>query len=370
MDDFGTNVNLAYAGNVLAEFYASSVADSITNRDYEVLVQTEQTLTVKILTIEVPDHVTYDGTAKSAAKPQESEAIFTSDQKKLNYFNIDDLVAFESYAKDPESSLIKERALKLKELIDTYILSFWEDAASGHWIGVVYDTGTVTITTGTGAVAGSGTTFTSGMVGKPFKAVGHTSWYRVKTFTNTTSIVIEDDLDDESSAYTGGSIGGGATYEIQANTPALLLKATIFDALADANQLLDDAKVPMEGRWGVFPPRFFRILKQAPEVIPAVAEAYSTVTKKGIIGELDGMILYKSVFIAGDNTNGYHVLCGHMSAITMAEPFMRTGIENLTDSPSGGLFGKNYKELDIYGAKVADVKRKGLVHIFCTANLT
>lgn len=69
-----------------------------------------------------------------------------------------------------------------------------------------YSTGTVTVTAVTGAVAGSGTTFTSAMVGKGFKADGHTTWYRVKSFAVATSIVIEDDKDDVTSAYTGGAI--------------------------------------------------------------------------------------------------------------------------------------------------------------------
>src|ERR1022692_2880092 len=37
---------------------------------------------------------------------------------------------------------------------------------------------TTIASTSTGAVAGSGTTFTSAMVGRGFKATGHTKWYR------------------------------------------------------------------------------------------------------------------------------------------------------------------------------------------------
>ncbi len=370
MDNFGTNVNTAFAGNVLTEFYAASVADSITNRNYEAVMRSETSLTAKILTLEVPDSQAYTGSALTADTPQETETTFTADQKRIYYYTIDDLAKFESYANNPESSLVQEQKNKLLEEIDAYILGFWEDAASGNWIGTSYTTGTVTITTGTGAVAGDGTTFTAAMVGKPFKAAGHTAWYRVKSYASSTSIVIEDDKDDIATAYTGGTINAGATYEIQANTVLALVKTTIFDAVARLNEVLDDAKVPASDRWVVVPPRFARILKQAPEVIPAVSSAYEDVIKKGIIGYLDGMQIFKSTLVEGNNTTGYHVLAGHKSAITMAEPFMRSGVEDLTNSASGGLFGKKYKVLTIFGAKVADVKRKALAHLFCTAALS
>jgi hypothetical protein len=48
----------------------------------------------------------------------------------------------------------------------------------------------------TAFVTGSGTTFTAAMVGKPFKAAGHSVWYLVSAFTSTTQITITDDVAD------------------------------------------------------------------------------------------------------------------------------------------------------------------------------
>ena len=120
-------------------------------------------------------------------------------------------------------------------------------------IGTDYTTGTVTVTTGTGAVTGSGTTFTAAMVGLGFKAAGHTSWYRIKTYTSATAIVIEDDKDDEASAYTGGAIGAGATYTIEAVSAITVTKSTIFDYIVDLKTKLDQREIPAEDRWVAFP---------------------------------------------------------------------------------------------------------------------
>lgn len=68
-----------------------------------------------------------------------------------------------------------------------------------------YVTGTVTVTNGSTAVVGSGTTFTAGMVGKAFRIAGDTKFYIVATFTDTTHITIN--------SYTGTG-GAGKSYII------------------------------------------------------------------------------------------------------------------------------------------------------------
>lgn len=68
-----------------------------------------------------------------------------------------------------------------------------------------YVTGTVTVTNGSTAVVGSGTTFTAGMVGKTFRIAGDTKFYTVATFTDATHITI--------GSYTG-TTGSGKSYII------------------------------------------------------------------------------------------------------------------------------------------------------------
>ena len=73
-------------------------------------------------------------------------------------------------------------------------------------VNVDYDTGTVSSTQNDETIAGSGTTFTSGMVGRWFKADTDGDWYRVDAYTSATSIELE-------SAFEGSAVSGD-TYII------------------------------------------------------------------------------------------------------------------------------------------------------------
>ena len=72
-----------------------------------------------------------------------------------------------------------------------------------------YTTGTITtLANGGTAITGSGTTWTSAMVGRHFRIDADGQWYKIASFTSTTSITLERE-------YQGVSIAAGAdTYEI------------------------------------------------------------------------------------------------------------------------------------------------------------
>lgn len=359
MENYGTTLAEGFAQKVVSLFFDKSIAPEITNSDYEGDIK-DKASKLHILTFGKLALKDYTGTALTADDPQESVGLLSTDQQKAYYFKIKDLDKFHSWIKNPEGTLIAQCGKTLKETIDSYILGLWGDVAAGQRIGTDYTTGTVDIAATTGVVTGSGTTFTADMVGKPFKATGHTKWYRVKSYTSATQITIENDADDAPSAYDGGAISG-ASYVIQANTPVAVTKDTIYAKIVNLKKFLDDAKVPAEDRWLVVPSDVEALLLQSPQLIPAVPTAYEEVVKKGLIGTIAGFKVYRSSEVAGDNTNGYHVLAGHKSAITFASAFTESGIEDLT-----GDFGKAYKGLDIYGAKVVDERRKALAELFCT----
>lgn len=72
-----------------------------------------------------------------------------------------------------------------------------------------YTTGSVTVTNGSAAVVGSGTTFTALMVGRSLKlddASGDGMWYKIATFTDTTHITLENTY--------AGSTTAGASFAI------------------------------------------------------------------------------------------------------------------------------------------------------------
>ena len=359
MSDFSTNVGEKFASKLVQVYYETAVAPQITNDEYEGTIKGGGADRLNVLSMTAPDLNDYDGTDLTVGDLTESEATLIVNQKKAYYFRIKSWDKFKSYSEDPKDDSMDQEAGKLQEAIDTFVLGLHGDVAAGQRVGTSYTTGTVTITVTTGAVAGDGTTFASGMVGKGFKALGHTYWYRVKTYTSTTAIVIEDDLDDETSAYTGGAIGAGATYEVQANTAVTVAASTIYGYIVNLKTYLNQAKIPKADRWLVVNAEIAGLLDKSTELIHATT-AGDEVIKNGFMGTIAGFRLYESQEVAGDGTSGWHILAGHKSGITFAHAFTETGVEDLV-----GNFGQAYKGLNCYGGKVIDRRRKALAELFC-----
>lgn len=340
MANFGTNLGEKFAANAVSIYFEKAVAPMITHSDWEGEIKGGGTDRLSILTLSALALQTYTpGTGLTLNTVSESEGQLVVSQQKAYYFKIDNLLKFESYVNDPASTMMVNEAGKLAEAVDAYVLSFEGDVAAGNRVGTNYTTGTVDVTVTTGAVAGTGTTFTSAMVGKGFKATGHTVWYRVKTFTSTTAIVIEDDLDDTTSAYTGGAISAGATYTIEAATPVAIAAATVYLRILDLKQRLDAAKVPKTDRWLVVNSSVASILLQATQLTRAVESDTATI-RNGMIGNVAGFTVFENEQLAGDNTNGWKVLAGHKSWLALAMAFTESGIEDVP-----GQFAKAFKGL-------------------------
>ena len=258
---------------------------------------------------------------------------------------------------------MSQTALELKKVIDTYVLTFWNKVAAGNRIGTDYTTGTASVDA-SGNVTGVGTTFTAAMVGKGILITGMTVWAQIATYVSATSITIVDDLDDTGTGvYTGGAVGN-TTYTIQANTPVQVTASTIFDQLNQLQVKLDNNEIPFENRFVVVPPAVAALVKESANFNPSgVPQAYDRMSLAGwgngrVGGQLAGFEVYQSPRVAGDST-GWHILAGHKSAITFAMGFVETGMEDLI-----GNFGKAYKSLNVYGAKVPDERRKALAELY------
>jgi hypothetical protein len=286
---------------------------------------------------------------------------------------IPSVASFASAVDDPDSEIINQAGNALYEEMDQALLAFYADAASGNWLGTSYTTGTVTITVTTGAVVGVGTTFIAGMVGKPFKAAGHTKWYRVKTYTDATHITIENDSDDTTSAYDGGAIAGGSAYEIQANTCLAITELNFKYNLDKLSGMLDTQKVPSDGkRWLAMPVMDAKpVLLKATELNPSIKEVFDETVAKGKVAKASGFDLFflPDAWFTGDNTNGYMCVGGHKAFITGAFGYLENiSIIDAEHNPNGhsdlvkGLFG--------HGEKVADERRKAGVCFYAKFNLS
>lgn len=358
MSAYATNLAEIFAKNALEKFFEMAVTPMITNDDYSGEIEGKASRLNVLTFSESQGLQDYTGSDLTLGDVTESEGTLVTDQQKAYYFKIKSIDRFKSYVKDPESTLMEEKAGQLQEAVDLHVLGRYTKVASGNRVGTDYTTGTVTVDVTTGAVTGSGTTFTSGMVGKGFKATGHTQWYRIKTYSSTTAIVIEDDKDDETSAYTGGAIGAGATYTIEANTSITVTKDTIYSYLLKLKKKLSQRKIPKNNRWVVLNSEAVEILAQAGVVVRDV-ESDTKHIENGSVGRIAGFDVYENEQVAGDNTTGYWFLAGHKSAITFAMAFVESGIEDLQ-----GNFGKAYKGLNVYGSKVLDERRKALASLF------
>jgi hypothetical protein len=357
MDTYGTNLGERYAVALLEKYYETTVQDKITNSDYEKLLSEGGASVIKVKTLGDVTISDYTGANLTVEDPTESEGELDPDQQKAYYFRIKSLSQFEDYIKNPGQGYIDRATKQLQAQVDTFTLGLYADIGSGNRVGTDYVTGTVTVTVTTGAVTGSGTTFTSAMVGLGFKANGHTKWYRITAYTSATAIVISNDSDDDSVIYDGGAIGAGAAYIIEAATVLTVTSSTIVGYVDKLAEKLDEAQVPKTDRWIVVNAKIAHLIKLSTEFTPAVETAYQDVRKKGLIGEISGLTVYQNQQVAGNNTTGYYILAGHVSAITFYMEYKETGIEPLI-----GNFGQAYKGLIVYGAKILDERRKALAY--------
>lgn len=361
MSAYGTKLAEGFSQKVISLFFEKSIAMDITNQDYEGEIK-DKLSKLNILTFGAVDWVVYNGSDVEPVEPGESIGVLNTDQQRAYNFVIKSLSEFHSWIKNPEGTLVDSTAKKLKALIDTYILGLYGDVAAGNRVGTdVDDATTITITTGTGAfVVAGGTPVTSAWVGRGIKATGHSKWYRVKSVSSTTEGVIEDDLDDVDSAYTGGAIAGGTGYVVEAVTKVQVAKTTIYEYITKLSEKLDESEIPDDDRWLVVPPKIYTLLRNAGELQPALDSAYQSVVKKGYVGDCAGFKVVKSNKVSGNNTDGFRVLAMHRSWCTFAMGWTESEIQ-----PRIKNFGKSYLGLAIYGAKVVDERRKACAELFC-----
>jgi len=348
----------AFSARLMIEMYDKALMDEIANRDYEGEIDRAGSK-VNILNFDRVSEKTYSGANLTVDDLTENNATLTIDQYKSFYWKEKTLDNWLSYIKNPHPTVVTQTAEERRKNIDTFLFGLYGDVGAGHRVGTDYTTGTVAVAATTGVVTGTSTVFTSAMVGKGFKATGHTTWYRVKTFTSTTSITIEDDKDDVTSAYTGGTIAGGATYTLEAATVLTITAANLLQYVGAMKLKLDLAEksgyssVPDSERWFVAPPEFFDLLIRATGVALHVPAAYEELIKRGFMTELLSFKMFKSNRLTGNNTDGYHVLAGHPSWVTFAEKVLQASIEE----DLVGNFGMAYKDLFVYGAKIVDSRR-------------
>jgi len=368
MAAYSTTIAEGFSQKLMREFYDRNLADSIVNRDYEGEINAIGSK-LNILNFDRLSEKTYANTAMSADSLTENNAYLTIDQYKSFYWKEKTLARWLSYIKNPHPTIVDQVANERSKNVDEYIFGSYADVGAGNRVGtdaddattisVVADTGAFTISGGTPAVAA--------WEGRGIKFAGDDTWYRVKTVTNTTTGFIEDDLDDVTSQYSGGTVTT-ASYVVEAATVLAITSSNLLSKIAALKQKLDLAEsrgfstVPDSDRWLLVPPEFETTLTQATGIALHVPEVYSELVKKGMIGELQGFKVFKTNRLTGNNTDGYHVIAGHPSWMTFAEKTLQARMEE----DLIGDFGTAYKDLFVYGKKVTDSRRHFAAELFAT----
>lgn len=362
---YATMAGEAFAKQLMRNYIATSCAREVTNQDYEGELKRVGD-TVHINNIQVGDWTQASGDLASFVSwnsLNEQPTTMTADQYYQLQFAVGDYARVKSWIKDPQGSALDDAGRKLKVQVDKSIFGLYGDAAAGNWIGTSYTTGTVAVAATTGVVTGNSTTFTADMVGKPFKAAGHTKWYRVKTYTSATSITIEDDLDDETSAYTGGAISGGSSYEIQANTPLQITNNNLWTTLLKVKTIFDENNIPETDRAIVLPPVITNMFADAQQIDRArlSVDVMDRLKLKGYVGEYLGIKIYMSNNLTKDSSGNYYALAMHKSWCTMGLALNESEVCRIEMG-----HGYGYKSLALWGRKVADVRRPAGICLYVT----
>ena len=359
MSAYATKLAEGFSLKLSKEMYAAALFDQLVNRDYEGDIVNVGSV-LNILDFSRLSEKDYSGSNLSVDDLNENNGQLTIDKQKSFYYRIKSIDQFKSYIKNPQSTIVQQTAEERRKNIDTYVFGKYGKTAAGQRIGTDYTAGTVTVTTGTGAVVGSGTTFTAAMVGRGFKAAGHTKWYRVATFTDTTHITIENDLDDVASTYDGGSISGGSSYTIEAVTPIQMTTTNALQLLLQLKQKLDAAEVPANDRVLILPTEAGTVIPRGTNINMAVPAVYDSLIKTGWLTDLAGFRIFMSARLSGDNTNGYHALGVQRQWQTFADKVIKAQMEE----DLIGNFGSAFKDLFVYGSKVKDNRRKFGAELF------
>lgn len=354
-NNLSANTPVKYSLKLVSKLWNETLYTKITNNDYEgdikdsgssVVVRTEQDITLSTYT---------KGMTLVAQDLTPVSETMNVDQQFYFKFVVDNIDKMQNDIKTIDRQSDNGRRQMAKK-IDTDLFTYLHREALGdNYVGTDYSTGTVTVTVTTGAVTGVGTTFTSAMVGMPFKATGHTKYYTVASFSSTTAIVICDQGTFASPSYTGGAIGGGTAYTIKAASAVAITKSNFYQYLCTMGEKLDTSLCPQDGRFTVFNGKIKAIARQMPEFIPAVSQAYENVVISAKIGEIAGFKVYQSELIYGDNTTGYMVPFGDNGFLSFAMAIMKVAI--VSSSTDANSFVDTCKGLLVWGRKVFDGTR-------------
>lgn len=153
-------------------------------------------------------------------------------------------------------------------------------------------------------------------------------------------------LRDLADQYVAGLYTGTQSANV-IGTTAITTGALAYTGLKNLSVKLDEANVPMEGRYVVVPPWYHGLLLEEDKFVRVDASGTDQALRNGIVGRALGFDVLKSnnaPLITGDD---YAVIAGHPSAITYAEQIVNIETIRLQTT-----FGTAVRGLHVYGSKL------------------
>ena len=144
----------------------------------------------------------------------------------------------------------------------------------------------------------------------------------------------------EAAVVTGNKIG-------TTGTPKVPTKDDAYEYLVDLGVLLDEANVPIEGRFVVVPAWFHGLLLKDERFVKAGTRRSDIAIRNGEVGEAAGFSILKSNNVPNTTGEKYKILAGHSIATSYVEQI----VDVQTYKPEKR-FGDAVKGLHVYGGKV------------------
>lgn len=130
-------------------------------------------------------------------------------------------------------------------------------------------------------------------------------------------------------------------------TPKVPTKDDAYEYLVDLGVLLDEANVPIDGRFVVVPAWFHGLLLKDERFIKAGTRRSDAALANGEVGEAAGFAILKSNNVPNTSGAKYRIMAGH----AIATAYVEQVVDLQTYKPEKR-FGDAVKGLHVYGAKV------------------
>lgn len=150
---------------------------------------------------------------------------------------------------------------------------------------------------------------------------------------------------------TAGAISASIDLGIT-TAPVAITAANATEFIVQMNQVLDEANIPMEGRWCVLPAAFITALKTSDLKAANITGDSTGVIRTGLVGMIDRMHVYQNnnlpTGIAGGLAAGETaIIAGTQEAGTFAANITKTDTVKIPNS-----FGEYWRTLFVYGRAV------------------